>query len=231
MLNNTENQKRSANDTTEEEILAIIDSLGECTEKSLKAHSSELQKLDAAILVFHLQNMVKKHLIGLIEKGGRRYCSVERYAQEQTVERYAQEQIVVKEAELNTTELQIKHTEKQSSDLKTDILTSKALLDISRQKAEREDQLARGAEISLTATRNTVSEELSRLDTTISALKGEKSKIQIDYYTMYIAWNEEKHPELLESTYELMKKYGITHFREGKEIPSLDSFDASPSTW
>ncbi len=59
----------------------------------------------------------------------------------------------------------------------------------------------------------------------------EKSKIQIDYYTMYITWNEEKHPALLESTYEIMKKYNITHFREGKEIPSLDSFDSSPSTW
>ena len=59
----------------------------------------------------------------------------------------------------------------------------------------------------------------------------EKSKIQIDYYTMYVLWDEEKHPELLENMYSRLKKYNITHFREGKQIPSLASFDASPSTW
>lgn len=59
----------------------------------------------------------------------------------------------------------------------------------------------------------------------------EKSKIQIDYYTMYIFWDQDKHPALLQSTYELINKYSITHFREGKQIPYLDSFDKSPSTW
>lgn len=59
----------------------------------------------------------------------------------------------------------------------------------------------------------------------------EKSKIQADYYSMYVSWDEEKHPELLENMYEIIQKYKITHFREGTEIPSLESFDKSPSTW
>jgi hypothetical protein len=59
----------------------------------------------------------------------------------------------------------------------------------------------------------------------------EKSKIQADYYLMYVAWNEDGHPSLLENMYNSLKKYSITHFREGKQIPALESFNASPSTW
>ena len=59
----------------------------------------------------------------------------------------------------------------------------------------------------------------------------EKSKIQADYYLMYVAWNEDGHPSFLENMYNSLKKYSITHFREGKQIPALESFNASPSTW
>ncbi len=59
----------------------------------------------------------------------------------------------------------------------------------------------------------------------------EKSKAQIDYFLMYIGWDDEKHPELLENMYNTLKKYNITYFREGKQIPSLTSFNKSPSTW
>ncbi len=59
----------------------------------------------------------------------------------------------------------------------------------------------------------------------------EKSKTQIDYYMMYIAWDAEKHPEILENMYITLKKYNITHFREGTRIPILESFNESPSKW
>lgn len=59
----------------------------------------------------------------------------------------------------------------------------------------------------------------------------EKSKIQIDYYSMYISWDDVKHPELLENMYHISNKYKITHFREGTKIPYLESFNTSPSTW
>lgn len=59
----------------------------------------------------------------------------------------------------------------------------------------------------------------------------EKSKTQIDYYMMYIAWDSEKHPETLENMYNTLEKYNITHFREGTRVPILESFNESPSKW
>lgn len=59
----------------------------------------------------------------------------------------------------------------------------------------------------------------------------EKSRIQAEYYLLCVAWNKEEHPALLESMYETIKKYNITHFRENEKIPELTSFDTSPFEW
>ena len=150
----------------EEQIKIIVQTLGQCTEKELKYHSSDLCKLDAPILIFHLQNMIKNHLIGVINKGERHYCSIE----------ISEKSIV----DLTEIEAKLSFLEKKSTDLERDIFTSKAALNLSKQKANRARGIVTEAETTLSAIRVKAHEDLIGYESELSALQQERTRINID---------------------------------------------------
>ncbi len=59
----------------------------------------------------------------------------------------------------------------------------------------------------------------------------EKSSLQIRYAKLLLLWDEKTSPKELGELYGLMKKYNITHFREGVRLPENPDFTKPLSTW
>ena len=59
----------------------------------------------------------------------------------------------------------------------------------------------------------------------------EKASIQVKYTKLLRLWDNEKSPEELKEMYGLIKKYGITHFREGVRVPENPDFTKPLTEW
>ena len=58
----------------------------------------------------------------------------------------------------------------------------------------------------------------------------EKSSLQIRYAYLVKYWDKNS-PEKLKELYELMKKHGITFYREGVQLPANPDFNKNLSSW